>query len=77
MIVSERANLRINAIKSSFRKTEIDNLGYVVTHKGITPQQKKIEARLNIDELKTVTEVRIFQKWYSTIIIHDKNVSTY
>ena len=36
------ANLQINADKSSFGKTEIDYLGYVVTREGIKPQQKKL-----------------------------------
>ena len=54
------ANLRINADKLSFSKTEIDYLGYVVTREGIKPQQKKIDAILKIARPKTVKDVRSF-----------------
>ena len=47
-------------MKSSFRKIEIDYLGYVVTRKGIKLQQKKVEVVLKITGPKTVKEVRRF-----------------
>ena len=56
----QNANLCINATKSSFGKTEIDYLGYVVNRKGIKPQHKKIEAMLKIARPKMLTEVRSF-----------------
>jgi phospholipid-translocating ATPase len=60
LIRLQKANLKVNASKSSFGKTEIDYLGYVVTRDGIKPQQKKIEAILKIARPSTVKEVRSF-----------------
>ena len=54
------ANLKINASKSSFCKTEIDYLGYVVTREGIKPQPKKLEAIMNLAPPENVRDVRRF-----------------
>ena len=56
----QKANLKINASKSSFSKIEIEYLGYVVTCNGINPQPKNIEAILEIVRPSTVKEVRNF-----------------
>ena len=40
LIRLRNANLKVNASESSFGKTEIEYLGYVVTCNGIKPQQK-------------------------------------
>ena len=60
LIRLQKANLKVNASKSSFGKTEIDYLGYVVTRNGIKPQPKKIEAILKIARPSTVKDVRSF-----------------
>ena len=44
LIRLQKANLKVNASKSSFGKTEIDYLGYVVTREGIKPQPKKSQS---------------------------------
>ena len=38
------AGFAVNLCKSSFAMTEIDYLGYWITHCGIQPQPKKVEA---------------------------------
>ena len=60
LIRLKKASLKVNVSKSSFGKTEIDYLGYVVTRDGIKHQQKKIEAILKIARPSTVKEVRSF-----------------
>ena len=50
----QKANLRVNASKSSFSKTEIKYLGYVVTRNGIEPQPRKIETIQRTDRPSTV-----------------------
>jgi hypothetical protein len=60
LIRLQKANLKVSASKSSFGKTEIDYLGYVVTRNGLKPQPKKIEAILKIARSSTVKVVRSF-----------------
>ena len=40
-----KANLNINIAKSGFALSEIEYLGYILTHKGIKPQNKKVAAK--------------------------------
>jgi hypothetical protein len=42
-------NLKVNAAKSSFAVGDLDYLGYVITHEGIKPDPKKIQAILNLE----------------------------
>ena len=49
------AGLKINASKSSFCQTELEYLGYWITHNGIRPVTKKVEA---IQKLKVPTNVK-------------------
>ena len=41
-----KANLRVNATKSSFAKDKVEYLGYILTREGIKPQPGKIQAIL-------------------------------
>ena len=51
------ATLKVNAAKSSFSKTEIDYLRYIVSREGIKSQLRKIEAIMKIACLKNVKDV--------------------
>ena len=52
LIRFQKANLKVNASKSSFGKTEIDYLGYVVTRNGIKPQQKRLKQYKQLHDLQ-------------------------
>ena len=60
LICSQKANLKVNAIKSSFGKTKIKYLGYIVTRNGIKPQHENIEVIQTIVRSLTINEVRSF-----------------
>ena len=55
-----RAGLRVNVEKSSFAKSEIEYLGYILTTSGIKPQQTKINAILSIQPPTSVKALRRF-----------------
>ena len=54
------AGLKVNAKKSFFGKDELEYLGYWITHSGIQPVTKKVEAIKNIAPPKTKRELRQF-----------------
>lgn len=43
-----KAGVKVNAVKSSFSKPELEYLGYWVTREGIQPMPNKVEAIHNI-----------------------------
>ena len=42
------AGLKVNAKKSFFAQSELEYLGYWITHKGVQPMPDKVKAILNI-----------------------------
>ena len=50
----------MNAKKSSFCRTEVEYLGYLITREGIKPQAKKVQALHNMSTPRTRTELRSF-----------------
>jgi hypothetical protein len=54
------AGLKVNAAKSFFCTHEIEYLGYILTRRGIKPQQKKVQAILVMNLPKNVKELRNF-----------------
>ena len=56
----KKAGLKVNAKKSSFGKTEVEYLGYIITRNGVKPDSKKIDAITNIDTPKNKHDVRRF-----------------
>ena len=64
----QNENLKANAAKLSFDKTEIDYLGYIVSCEDIIPQPKKIEDIMKIarSSKKHNTVISI-----STTLFHD------
>ena len=56
----QRKDLQINIDKSHFAVKEVEYLGYILTTEGIKPQPQKVEAILNINQPKTVKELRGF-----------------
>jgi hypothetical protein len=50
-------NLKVNASKSYWGLSKVEYLGYIISREGIKPQQKKIEAILNIATPKSATDV--------------------
>ena len=55
-----KANLRVNATKSSFAKDEVEYLGYILTREGIKPQPAKIQAILALSPPESVKDLRKF-----------------
>ena len=53
-------NLKVNASKQSFGKTEVEYLGYVVICNRTKPQQNKIKVILKMSRISTVKEARSF-----------------
>jgi hypothetical protein len=51
------AGLKINAAKSFFYAQETEYLGYILTRGGIKPQPKKVQAILELNPPKSVTEL--------------------
>ena len=51
-------NLQVNICKCDFTTSEIAYLGYILTHEGIKPYPKKIEAIINLATPKTRKNVR-------------------
>ena len=54
------AKLCVNAAKSIFGSDEVEYLGYVLTHDGIRPQRKKVDAILAIEPPRNVKDLRKF-----------------
>ena len=54
------AGLKVNAKKCTWAKPEIEYLGYLISHKGMSPMPKKIEAIHKIHLPKTKKELRSF-----------------
>ena len=52
--------LRLRKDKCSFLQTSVEYLGHIISHEGIHPSPKKIEAIKKIPEPKNVTELRSF-----------------
>ena len=57
------AGLKVDAKKSSFRRHELEYLGYWVTREGVQPVPKKVEAIHNIAPPRNKKELRGFIKW--------------
>jgi hypothetical protein len=53
-------NLQVNAEKSSFCALETEYLGFILTREGIKPQQKKVNAILQVAPPRNVKQVRSF-----------------
>ena len=56
----QTAGLKKNPKKSHFRVIELEYLGYHITHYGIQPIPKKLEAIQNINPPKTSKQLRKF-----------------
>ncbi len=56
----QQAGLKVNATKSFFGREELEYLGYWITHGGIKPLSKKVEAMHNLAVPKTQKQVRAF-----------------
>ena len=56
----KKAGLRVNANKSKFCRSEVENLGYLITLEGIKPQAKKVQALHNLATPKSRKELRSF-----------------
>lgn len=54
------ANFRIQPDKSEFLKKEVEFLGFIVSHNGLKPNCKKIEAIQNYPQPKKLKELRMF-----------------
>ncbi|GFH61170.1 hypothetical protein CTEN210_17646 [Chaetoceros tenuissimus] len=54
----QEAGLKCKMQKSEFAKKKLYYLGYIISTDGILPDQKKVEAILNIDRPKTVKDIR-------------------
>ena len=54
------AGLKINATKSTFCATEIEYLGYWITHQGVQPLPKKVQGMINIKPPTTRKQLRRF-----------------
>ncbi len=54
------AGLKVNAAKSLFCAHEIEDLGYIMTRKGIKPQPKKVQAILALNLPTNIKELRHF-----------------
>jgi len=52
--------LKVNTAKSFFCTHEIEYLGYILTRRGIKPQQKKVQAILTLKPPNNVKELRHF-----------------
>ena len=55
-----KANLRVNATKSSFAKDKVEYLGYILTREGIKPQTGKIQASLALLPPESVKDLSKF-----------------
>ena len=53
-------NLAINLQKCEFAKEQITWLGFVVTPNGVTPTKQKYDAIINLDNPKTLKQLRSF-----------------
>ena len=51
---------KVNAVKSSFSKTELEYLGYWITREGVQPMPNKVTAIYNIAPPKTKRQLRSF-----------------
>ena len=74
-----KANLQVNVTKSKFAAIETEYLGFNISRQGVKPQEKKIEAILNI-----ATPTHVCQVWnflgsinhYKQMIPHRSHVAT-
>jgi hypothetical protein len=55
-----KAGLKVNAAKSFFGRDSLEYLGYQITRSGIKPQEKKVQAILNIKAPTTKKQLRSF-----------------
>lgn len=56
----QKAKLRVNLDKTEFLKTETEFLGYLITNKGIKPDQKKVQAIRNIKKPENLKDLKSF-----------------
>ena len=56
----QQAGLKINAVKSFFARTNLEYLGYNISREGLRPNQKKVEAILQLEAPKTRKQLRRF-----------------
>ena len=56
----QEAGLKINAVKSFFARTNLEYLGYNISREGLRPNQKKVEAILQLEAPKTRKQLRRF-----------------
>jgi len=56
----QKAGLKVNVTKSFFARSQLEYLGYWITHTGIKPVYDKVKAVLKIAEPKTRKELRSF-----------------
>jgi hypothetical protein len=54
------AGLKVNAKKSFFAKPELEYLWLLITQNSLQPIPRKVDAILNLSELKILTELRRF-----------------
>ena len=55
-----KAGVKMSLKKCQFGRKEVDYLGFHLGCNGISPQQSKVEANLDIEEPKNVKELRSF-----------------
>ena len=53
-------NIRLNEMKSVFRKSEIVFLGHIISHSGIKPDPNKVRAIINLKVPEDISSVRRF-----------------
>jgi len=56
----QKAGLKVNVTKSFFARSQLEYLGYWITHAGIKPVYDKVMAVLKIAEPKTRKELQSF-----------------
>lgn len=56
----EKVHMKISIEKSRFKETEVEFLGYVVSHKVIKTDSKKVETIKNYPNPKTLRQLRGF-----------------
>ena len=56
----KKAQLRVNAPKSTFAQQEVEYLGYILTREGIKPHPSKVQAILAINPPTNVKQLRSF-----------------
>ena len=56
----QKANLRVNATKSSFAQEQVEYLEYILTRQGIKPIPEKVTALLAINPPNNIKQLRHF-----------------